>query len=296
MTFLNRLKAAYQIMKDGPCQSPGPVGDRTEPGPVAPDRDLLYGKNVLITGAGPNIGKSLALEMGKQGSQIFFTDLNQPWISDLERQLHLQDVSSKGFAFDITKVEDTDSFCTFFDQNNLSIDVLVHNARLEVKNQHSLVDLNLKEWVNTFETNVFGPMYLTKCIVERMIRRGKPASIIFMTSMHQVLPNRRPSYTSSKSALGMVVKELGVELAAHRIRVNGIAPGWVKVDNQGRPKPHEYTPLYKSSITPEFIGRAAVYLASDYYSHFTTGTVLTIDAGLSLYNSRIAEISKGEKP
>jgi NAD(P)-dependent dehydrogenase (short-subunit alcohol dehydrogenase family) len=266
------------------------------PGSVASEKGLLSGKNILITGAGPNIGKSLALEMGKQGCQIFFTDLNTSGISDLEKQLQHQQVSNKGFAFDITKTQDADSLCAFFDQNNQSIDVLVHNAGLEFKNSNSLIDLNLQEWVKTFETNVFGPMYLTKCIVERMIRQGNPASIIFITSMHQFLPNRRISYSSSKAALGMVVKELAVELATHGIRVNGIAPGWVKVDDQGNPRPHPYTPLYKSSIIPEFIGRAAVYLASEYYSHFTTGTVLTVDGGLSLYNSRIAEASKGNNP
>jgi len=295
MNFVNRLKAAYQIMKGRPYQFPGSEGNHREPSPVTPEKGLLSGKNILITGAGPNIGKSLAIEMGKQGSQIFFTDLNQAWISDLDQQLHLQHVTSKGFAFDITKIEDTDSLCTFFDQNNLSIDVLVHNVGLEFNNQLSLVDLKLKDWVKTFETNVFGPMYLTKCLVERMISRGNPASIIFITSIHQFLPSRQPCYTSSKAALGMIVKELAVELAAHRIRVNGIAPGCVQADDQGRAKPHRYTPLYQSSIRPEFIGRAAVYLASDYYSHFTTGTVLTIDAGLSLYNSRIAEASKGKK-
>ena len=83
---------------------------------------------------------------------------------------------------------------------------------------------------------------------------------------------------------GMIVKELAIDLAPHRIRVNGIAPGWVAENEQGLALIHRYVPLHNCSINPRYIGRAAVYLASDYFSEFTTGTVLKIDAGLSLYN------------
>jgi NAD(P)-dependent dehydrogenase (short-subunit alcohol dehydrogenase family) len=82
----------------------------------------------------------------------------------------------------------------------------------------------------------------------------------------------------------MLVKELAMEYAQYKIRVNGIAPGWTAEDDSGNPLYHESTPLYKSSVNPRFIGRAAVYLASDYFSKFTTGSIIKIDAGLSLQN------------
>jgi NAD(P)-dependent dehydrogenase (short-subunit alcohol dehydrogenase family) len=254
--------------------------------------DILAGKNVLISGAGPNIGKSLALEMGNQGAHVFFTDLDLSWIANLERQLQLQDVSCKGFVCDIQKTEDVDALCTFIDQNDIQIDVVVHNAALEFQNTISLLDFKHEEWLQTYATNVFGPMYLTKCIVERMRRQGNPASILFLTSVQQFRPSGWTSYSSSKAALGMVVKELAEELAAFRIRVNGIAPGPVKVDGEGKPKPNRFVPLYKTHIPPEFIGRAAVFLASDYYSYCTTGTVLTVDGGISLYGHHSEQLSR----
>jgi NAD(P)-dependent dehydrogenase (short-subunit alcohol dehydrogenase family) len=82
----------------------------------------------------------------------------------------------------------------------------------------------------------------------------------------------------------MVIKELAVDLAPHHIRVNGIAPGWVIEDEDGNPLAHKNTPLYQTSINPGYIGRTAVYLAAEYFSRFTTGTVITIDGGLSIHS------------
>jgi NAD(P)-dependent dehydrogenase (short-subunit alcohol dehydrogenase family) len=87
----------------------------------------------------------------------------------------------------------------------------------------------------------------------------------------------------------MIIKELAVDLAPYKIRVNGIAPGWVAEDEQKQPLSIEYSLLHNCSISPCYIGRAAVYLASDYFSKFTTGTVLKIDGGTTLYNHRVAQ-------
>jgi NAD(P)-dependent dehydrogenase (short-subunit alcohol dehydrogenase family) len=120
-----------------------------------------------------------------------------------------------------------------------------------------------------------------------MIEAGIQGSITFISSIHQWVVMRDAAYSSSKAALGMLIKELAISLAPHKIRVNGIAPGYVAENEQGESISDRYAPLYKSSIGPCYIGRAAVYLASEYFSKFTTGTVLKIDAGLSLYNHMV---------
>ena len=75
MGFLNRLKAAYKALKGVPTSWQRPMEDFRVPSLATFHQgDILGGKNVLISGAGPNIGKSLALEMGKQGAHVFFID------------------------------------------------------------------------------------------------------------------------------------------------------------------------------------------------------------------------------
>jgi NAD(P)-dependent dehydrogenase (short-subunit alcohol dehydrogenase family) len=170
---------------------------------------------------------------------------------------------------------------------NVKIDILINNVGIQFE-KIKISEINLEDWHKTFETNVFGPVYLTKFISQMMIDNCIAGSVIFITSIHQFIPVRWSSYSSSKAALGMIIKELAIELSLHSIRVNGIAPGWVEEDEQGNLLPYEHCLLNKTSISPTYIGRTCVYLASDYFSKFTTGTVVTIDGGVSLYNSRVA--------
>jgi len=251
--------------------------------------NLLSGKNVLITGAGRNIGKSIAIEMAKQGANIFFTDIYEERCAQLERELNGYQVISRGFFSDISKTEDIDSLYNSLVRDKVNIDVLVNNVGIR-EDSITTKELSLEVFHRIFDTNVFGPIYLTKLISQMMINNNINGSIIFITSIHQWTVGRLLSYDSSKAALGMIIKELAVELAPYGIRVNGIAPGFVEEDEQGKPFYNKYVLLYNSSINPCYIGRAAVYLSSDFFSKFTTGTVIKIDAGLSLYNHLVDQI------
>ncbi|WP_079676822.1 SDR family NAD(P)-dependent oxidoreductase [Planktothrix sp. PCC 11201] len=253
---------------------------------VVLDNQLLAGKNVLITGAARNIGRSIAIEMAKQGANIFFTDIVEEECLNLEKELNTYPVKVKSFVSDISKPEDIDYLYSILEENKIIIDILVNNVGIQFETI-GINHLDLGEWQKTFQTNIFGPMYLTKIIAKMMVSNSIQGAIIFLTSIHQEILVRWPSYSSSKAALGMIIKELAVEFAPYGIRVNGIAPGWVVEDEQGNPFSHEYTLLNKSSINPCYIGRAAVYLASDYFSRFTTGSIIKIDGGLSLFNYRV---------
>jgi NAD(P)-dependent dehydrogenase (short-subunit alcohol dehydrogenase family) len=288
MSFKSRLKAALKAFINPPI-APKFVAPKPAPEPsIVIDNQLLAGKKVLITGGGRNIGRSIALEMAKQGANIFFTDLERERCENLEKELSYYPVNSIGFVSNISKTEDNDYLFNYLVENNINIDILVNNVGIQLETS-KIKDFDLGEWHKTFNTNVFGPMYLTKLISQRMVNHHIHGSIIYITSIHQWEIVCWPSYSSSKAALGMIIKELAIELATSGIRVNGIAPGWVGEDEQGNSLRHSYTPLHNSSINPCYIGRAAVYLASDYFSKFTTGTILKIDAGLSLYNHRYAE-------
>ena len=289
-----RIKAAlkafiYPALLQRPPPPPPHVFPKPAPEPrIVLDNQLLAGKNVLITGAGKNCGRAIALEMAKQGANVFFTDFSDQACVSLEHELAVYPVKVKGFVADITHTAESDGIVEYLNQNTIRIDVLVNNVGRQVTGI-GLAGLTVEAWQQTFQTNVFGPLYLTRLVAEQMIANGVQGSILFLTSIHQDVISRWPSYSASKAALAMLIKELAVELAPAMIRVNGIAPGWVVEEEHGQPLRHEYTPLHGCSIAPCYIGRAAVYLAADYFSAFTTGTVLKLDGGLSLYNHRVVQ-------
>jgi len=279
MKLLNRYKS---LLKREMNKSLSHQHDQQEQ-PIYVEDGLLLGKNVLITGAGRNIGRGIAIEMAKQGGNILFTDIDQERCTKLERELTRYPGKSRGLVSDISNSENINSLYNSLIKDKVVIDILVNNVGINSKN-YGIKELDLREWDEVFSINVFGPVHLTKLISPMMIKNKVHGSIIFITSIHQWEIFRYPAYSASKAAVGMIIKELAMELMPHRIRVNGIAPGWVTEDDEGNSIPHRYPSLYNSSITPRYIGRTALYLASDYYSKFTTGSVIKIDAGLSLHN------------
>ena len=149
------------------------------------DNQLLMGKNVLITGAGRNIGRAIAHEMAKQGANIYFLEINPNDCANLEQELTQYQVTSKGFPADITNQQVIDSLIEDLTNKGITINILVNNVGIQFTTEKGIQHLKLDEWRATFETNVFGPMYLTKLISEKMISNQIRGSIIFITSIHQ---------------------------------------------------------------------------------------------------------------
>ena len=90
--------------------------------PIHMENGLLLGKNVLITGAGRNIGRGIAIEMAKQGGNILFTDIDQESCTKLERELARHPVKSRGFLSDISNTENINSLYNSLIKDKIVID------------------------------------------------------------------------------------------------------------------------------------------------------------------------------
>jgi len=253
--------------------------------------DDLKGKNVLITGAGKNIGRDIALEFAGQGANVYFTDIDNDRVIKLEEELKDFGVNYNGYALDVSKGVDNEELVKDLVKRGVNIDILVNNVGIWDENI-KLSDFDPKSWRKIYDTNVIGPMYLTKLVFDKMMKENG-GNIIFLSSIHQDHIRRFPSYSASKGALKMVVRELALELAPHKVRVNAIAPGYVELNEQGNPINHKDTPLHQTSINPKYIARNALVLASEYLSRHTTGSTVTVDGGLSLVNHLFYELPPG---
>jgi NAD(P)-dependent dehydrogenase (short-subunit alcohol dehydrogenase family) len=271
-----RLRAAVRAFMNPALRLPRPT---PPPEGVQIVRDkLIDGRNVLVTGAGGLIGRSLINELIAHGANVWCTELTEALCARLQSQLTFPADKVRVMRADVIRSEDTDALLAALDAEKVTIDLLVNN-----------VGIVTNDFPASFMTNVAGPMYLTDQIAKRMIERHTSGSIVFLTSIHQwSIFTRTRAYAPSKAAVGMLIRQLAVELAPHGIRVNGIAPGDVREDEAGNVVPYAFTPLEGTSVRPQFISRAVVYLASEYFSRYTTGSVITIDGGLSLFNYQCA--------
>lgn len=276
MSLRKRLGAAVRAFQNPALRQPAPLLP-PEPVRVVVDK-ILEGQHALVTGAGRNIGRSIARELCAHGATVWATDLDPSALSSLQAELTSRDGACRTFVADVTKPADSDRLLEAVRAAGVTLDLLVNNV--------GVVGDDLTQ---AFATNVVGPMHLTEKVVETMKARGTGGSVVFLTSIHQeTVFLRTKAYAASKAAVGMLIKQLAVTLAPHRIRVNGIAPGDVRETEAGEVVRWGYTPLEGTSLRPQYVGRAVVYLAAEYFSRYTTGAVVTIDGGLSLFNYQCA--------
>jgi NAD(P)-dependent dehydrogenase (short-subunit alcohol dehydrogenase family) len=140
-----------------------------------------------------------------------------------------------------------------------------------------------------WDVNVDGLWRCCQAVGAQMVERGT-GSIVNIGSISAQIVNRpqwQPAYNASKAAVHQLTKSLAAEWAPFGVRVNALAPGYVKTemapvdDPQFRPRWVEDAAMQRYAV-PEELGPSIVYLASD-ASSFMTGSVLVVDGGYTLF-------------
>jgi NAD(P)-dependent dehydrogenase (short-subunit alcohol dehydrogenase family) len=167
------------------------------------------------------------------------------------------------------------------------IDVLINNAG--VCYHRAALEVPRDEWLNVFDVNVHGLWYCAQEVGRQMVER-RSGVIVNIGSISALIVNRpqwQPAYNASKAAVHQLTKSLAAEWAPYNVRVNALAPGYVKTAMAPVDEPQfrrywiEDAPMQRYA-TPDELGPTLVYLASD-ASKFMTGSVLVIDGGYTLW-------------
>jgi glucose 1-dehydrogenase len=176
-----------------------------------------------------------------------------------------------------------------------TLHVVVSNAGLQ--RDAPFDKMTMEQWNTVIGVNLTGQFLCTREAAREFKRRGVVESvsaaagkIICMSSVHQVIPwAGHANYAASKGGVMLLMKTIAQELAPHRIRVNGIAPGAIRtpINTAAWSTPEAYADLmtlvpYKRIGEPEDVARAAVWLASD-AADYVTGATLFVDGGMTLY-------------
>ncbi|MBC2774183.1 SDR family oxidoreductase [Rhizobium sp. AQ_MP] len=155
-----------------------------------------------------------------------------------------------------------------------SLDLLVNNAGIASPDLGPITELSLGDWRAVTDSHLTSAFLMTRASVPLM-REG--ASIVNMLSTRAFMSERNTeAYSASKGGLFGLTHALAVSLGP-KIRVNGIAPGWISSDKDLRGEDHAQHPAGRVG-RPEDVSRAVLYLAS---AGFVTGEVLTLDGGMT---------------
>lgn len=249
-------------------------------------RERLTGKRALITGGDSGIGRAIAITYAKEGADVAISYLpdEQADAEETRRQVQAAGRSCHLLPADLRTEEANDELARQAVEALGGVDVLVCNAAYQMT--HDELDAFPGQQITrTYETNVFGPFWLTQALRDELAG----GAIIVTTSIQAMEPSSHLlDYASTKAALNNLVVNLANELGEQGTRVNAVAPGpiWTplipatmaadKVEGFGSD-----TPLGRAGHPVE-VASAYVYLASDEAS-YVSGTVLGVTGGKPIF-------------
>lgn len=243
-------------------------------------------KTIMITGAGSDIGMSIANEFYKLGGNIILTDCEQMF-SRLEQIKETMYSDKLGdielMQLDLTNIEEVKEVA-----KNVVVDVLVNCAGRNIF--VPILEVTEKIWDEIIDLNLKGTFFLTQLITSNMIEKKIQGKVINIGSQHGVVANGlRAPYCISKFGIVGMTKVFALELSIHKILVNCVSPTYVltnkskeflsndKVKMSYLPK----IPLHKFAV-PSDITHMVVFLASKYNTMITGENVL-IDGGYTIH-------------
>jgi meso-butanediol dehydrogenase/(S,S)-butanediol dehydrogenase/diacetyl reductase len=260
---------------------------------------LLAGLRGFITGAGTGIGRAIALEMIREGADMYITDLNEETAQQVAEEGRQMRQQARTFAGQLD-VRDAAQVAARLEEavKRLGgLEIAANNAG--VSSMAKVVDLTENDWDFNMDINAKGIFLCCQAEVRYFLAQGKGGSIVNTASMagKKAAP-LLAHYSASKFAVIGFTQALAQETAEHGIRVNAVCPGYVKTSMQEREvvweaklrgiTPDEVRADYLRAIPlgrleePEDVARVVVFLLSD-RAAYMTGQAINVTGGSIMF-------------
>jgi NAD(P)-dependent dehydrogenase (short-subunit alcohol dehydrogenase family) len=248
----------------------------------------LTGKTALVTGAQQGIGRGIALAFAEAGADVAIN-----WLDDeaAAREVAAAAVGHNRRAVtiqaDMAKLAEVREMVDVVVAEFGGIDILVNNAG--VFPRVDFLTMTEADWDFVHDVNLKGAVFCAQAAAKAMIAAGRSGAIVNLASGAAFRGSPRGvHYVASKGGVVSMTRQMALELAPHRIRVNAIAPGLTDTAQPRYGSSEEEiaamgaaNPLGRIA-QPEDIAQAALYLASD-AARFVTGHTLHVNGGSYLY-------------
>jgi len=247
----------------------------------------LTGKVALVTGGAQGLGASMAAGLAAHGAHTVVVDIAEDAVRETAEKMQVASPHVKVFGrqCDVVNRTEVDQTVSGVLKEFNRIDILVNNAGTHCR--ATPVDFDPGEFNKVFAVNIMGCYYMAGAVGRAMIQQ-RSGSIINLSALGGGLVGlgRGGSvYGMTKGAMVALTRDLAAEWGKYNIRVNSIAPGWMKTpittplqnDPIQSPKVIERVPLRRWGEADDVAG-VAVFLASD-CSSYITGHTIPIDGG-----------------
>ena len=246
-------------------------------------------KTVLITGAGIGIGRSTAVAFLKKGYRVIVTDILEEEGADIVSEINKAGGTAKFYFLDVTSTENANSVVESVEKEFGVIDTIVCNAGIAHK--VPLDQLTDEKWDYLFDIDLKGMFKVIRPALASM-KSAKTGSIICLSSCMGVMYgwDEHVHYSSAKAGVVGLVRGLANELARDGIKVNGVAPGYIRtaqllseehsLGKEGAEKAGSFIPMGRIG-EPDDIADVIVFLAS-HEARYLTGQVISVDGGLAV--------------
>ena len=257
----------------------------------------LKDRVAIVTGGGAGIGRSVCVNMVKEGAKVVVADINQAAAQETADVIKKEGGDALAIKTDVTQKPDTQAMADAALNTYGKIDIIVNNAGTDIKG--AITELTERTWDTLMDINLKGVFLCTQAVSHSMIER-RYGRIVNISSMAGKTGEPLTSpYCATKFGVIGFTQSIALELGKHNITVNAVCPGPVDTDlirqsvaQSAKIKgmaPEEFlqeffinpTPLGRIA-QPGDVARAVIFLASD-DAEFITGSTLNVSGGREMH-------------